>query len=203
MKKLFLILGLLTITGGSLSVQSCNKVKDAILKNIDPFNFSMQSFVVTFEPTTADSINTDIVSTVINLQDSINKFVPSGVNLSISDLKEVRLNKVTVSPESGFTPGATGNNFTNIEGAFAMFNSNRGIANGLGPIGMLLYLTTSPTDEMTPLVFDYSDKNVNLLNYFHSSGETEIMYQLIGKLRRPVTAPLKVRVQVEYTIIPG
>ncbi|MBS1781956.1 MAG: hypothetical protein JSS78_02710 [Bacteroidetes bacterium] len=204
MKKAILSLGLMAIAGSMISLQSCNKVKDAVLKNINPFDFSMQSFVVNVDPTPSgmDSLNTGAVSTKLNLQDSINKYIPSGLSLSLNDVKEVRLKTVTVSPETGFTGGSTGNNFTNISDVAALFNSNVGASAGLQNIGQWLNIPQSSEREMQPLVFDYSSNPVNLKNYFNTSGETEIRYFLRGKLRRAVTAPLQVRVTVQYTIVP-
>jgi hypothetical protein len=200
MKRALLSLGLLAIVAGAtVSFQSCNKIKDEIMKNIDPFNFSQQSFELTIDPVNADSINTGVVTTNINLQDSINKYVPSGLSLLVSSVKEVRLVKVTVSPVSGFTAE---NNFTNVSDVAAMFNTNIGLNKQLWPVGIWTQIADNAASQFQPLVFDYTQSKPNIKEYFSTSGATEVKYYLKGKLRRPITQQMKVNVSVEYQIVP-
>jgi len=200
MKKALLSFGLIALVAGAFSIQSCNKIKDEIANQLDPFNFSQQSFEITVPATAADSVNTGLVSSTINLQQYIDDNLPSGVSLGFDMIDKITLKKVTIAPAdvSGFD---NANNFTNFSDLFAIFNTNVGVNKNLTSI-----LTFGSIDDVTanqymPIVLEYNNPP-NLKDYFNASGNTEVQYYIYGHLRRSTTHDVKVKVTVEYEITP-
>lgn len=202
MKRARFSLGLLLLlTGITITLNSCDKVKDIIKGNIDPFNFSQQSFVVVLNPSDlqGDSIKTQVSRNNVDLQATINANLPSGITLKASDISQIKLNRITVAPESGFNAQ---NNFTNLANLAVLFNTNVGLSKQLFPVGLFAEVPNTQANETQPLVFDYTASNTNLKDYFNLSGNTEVIHGISGKVRRPITQQMQVRVTVEYTIVP-
>jgi hypothetical protein len=189
---------LLIIAVGFMAFSGCNKIKEKIAANIDPFDVQQESFELTIPPTSSDSLSVS-GTYLMNIRDSIIRHIPNGIDFQFDLMNGIFLKYVTIEPVSGFT---SENNFTDFSQAIFSFHTNIGMQKGRPLVWMGRALTDDPAWETTPINLDFLSQTMNLKEYFTGQGVTTIHYGLEASLREAVTQEMKVKVTVMYQIKP-
>ena len=184
MKKIkFLLLAAFAVSGAILTMQSCS---DAAKKLHYDIPYHSGAVEVTIPPTSDTTAVNNISSgpTYFNV-DSLIK-AKTGNALSISNITSVKLTSVKLT----LLDGTTANNFANFQSAYASFYSNS---------NNTPYQVSIPNNpDVTSYELDLPvDPNAELKSYM--TGNT-FYYAMGGKLRRPVTASVKCKIEFTYNI---
>lgn len=191
MKKL--LFSLMLIGGGAIAITSCNKIKDQILKNLNPFTKTFDvSFVV--NPISGTDYNSGIQTQVININQLI-KDNAGGLDVDIDNISEIKAKKVTLKLQDG----DDANNWTNLQDIGFVFNTDKSISNSKPTL-----IWGFNVDDLASL--KYSDieiipNDLNLKDYFNGDA-TNVNYVLQATARRPTTKPLNIIATVEYDFKP-
>lgn len=193
MKKLILALAAITIT-----TQSCNKVKEEILKQIDPFTYSQKniSFEIPAQPG-AEPVEYVVPqqSETVNIGQVIKE--NSGLGIDIDDFSAIYLKDVILQLKNG----TDANNWTNLEYAEVEANTDKGIAAGKGWLKARADIANTEAER-------FSDKKLafpsdNLKDYVSGSEETKIYYRYKIKPRtNGTTEAMKIDATVELEFKP-
>lgn len=186
----FALFGL--ISGASLSFQSCNKIKDEIAKQIDPFNFSSQS--VTYTVPILTNTSEQSASETVNI--NINELVKenAGIDISIDNVTGIKVKSITMNIENADTE----NNWTNFDFVKATVQTATGSSHGKAPISWTKNIPDDAAQAFMPQVLQPAD-GINLKDYFVGDGEN-VTYTINVKARRATTKALTVNAVVEYEI---
>ncbi|HRO41481.1 MAG TPA: hypothetical protein PL009_01510 [Flavipsychrobacter sp.] len=192
MKKLILSFGLLAlVAGASFSLQSCNKIKDEIAKQIDPFNFTEQD--ITYDVPVLTMSGTFVANDTDNI--NINQMIKdeAGVDFNIDNVSSIKIKKITLS----ILNADNENNWTNAEAVAAGFQTKTGNANGKQIQIWARNINDVEAERFADQVIEPND--VNLKDYFNGSGE-EVYYHISATARRATNKQLNVNAKIEYEV---
>jgi hypothetical protein len=194
MKKALLSLSLLAaVAVGTVSFQSCNKIKDEIAKHFDPFNATPSTVTFTIPVVVGDNFS-QYDSSVVNIDQIIHD--NAGMDFSIDNISEINLSKVTISLSNADDE----NNWTNFSDATVLLSTDKSNAAGKSS---LVAMTSIPDQESAK----YSDQvltatnPINLKEYFNG-GNTTVYYLISANARRNTTHELTATMAIEYTLKP-
>jgi len=192
MKKVLITLGLIALVGGSsVSFFSCNKIKDEIAKQLDPFNFEEQNITYDLPVLTATGTFTTEETSNININQMIKD--EAGVDFDIDDVSSIKIKKITLT----LLDATNESNWTNVESATVVMQTKTGKANGKPTLIASETIEDVESARFTPVVIEPND--INLKEYFNGDGE-EVTYYLSGVARRPTDKTLKINAVIEYEI---
>lgn len=192
MKKSLLLAVLAT---GVLFNASCDKVKDKIKANINPFNYDQPEFSGSIPiVATAQVYRSGDQTYVININQIITDNA-GGVNINIDNISKITLQKVVLKLENG----DDNNNWTNFEYAASVFNTDKGRNAGKPELYSLVGIDDLLTERFTDKEITFSD--VNLKEYFNGTNTT-VYYKIETKARRATTKELMVKAILTYKIEP-
>lgn len=192
MKKALLSLSFLaTIAAASFSIQSCNKIKDEIIKNIDPFNFTEQDITYGVPPITTTTTFSTRDSGTININQQIKD--NAGVDIDINKVSSIKIKKITLT----ILNADEENNWTNLETITAGFQTKTGTQNGKQEQLWTKNIADVAAEKYVPQVIEPAD--VNLKEYFNGDRET-VYYIVSAKARRATTKELNVNAVIEYEV---
>jgi hypothetical protein len=199
MKKLIYSIALLGIaTAAVVNLQSCDKIKEEVAGQIDPFSFTQQNVTITVPPLAGnDTASTSETNVPINIGQLISDNVPSGVSVGFDDVSSIKIKKITMNLVQGMAPS---NNWTNFEGLFFAANTDKGLAANpqMDWQGVWTGIVDDTAFAYAPVEIVWPNP-VNLKSYFNSTGTTNATYYLQGAMRR-ATDTLKVNANIEYEI---
>lgn len=175
----------------TISLQSCDKVKDAVKTPDITFTGANTDFVI---PKTDDTTSEQAIgsgSYKYNI-DSMIKAQSGGV-VSYSSIKSVKITKVVLT----LNDGDDNNNFQNFKTAGAQFNTDA--KPGLS-LYQFAYIENNPDTKSMTLELPIIDKDKNLKDYFSSGSSVNFIYMAVGKLRHATTKELHCHIDVTYNI---
>ena len=175
----------------TISLQSCDKVKDAVKTPDISFSGASTDVVI---PATSDTLNETTMNTV-EVSYNIDSMVKatSGGTVSYSSIKTVKITKMTLT----LNDADASNNFGNFITAAGKFNTNAN--GGTLPTYTVANITNNPATNVSTLDMPLVDKDKDLKQYF-GSGTVVFKYALTGKLRHATTKELHCHVEVSYNI---
>jgi hypothetical protein len=176
--------------------------------SIAVFNACKKKVEVTFPPFTTGTITALIDIPVsgatlettasgkvsVNL-DSIIK-ANTGGKMSVSNIKTLF---VTELANLTLENADQTNNFSNVEELSATISSN--VKPASEPFISKITETSALYDKVDAL--PYINQALNLVDYVSKDGNTEITYNVSGKLKTPTTKPLIMRVDVKFKVEAG
>lgn len=176
---------------------SCNKVKDEILKNIDPFTYAQehvtfeipaQPIVLPLEFTTPEQTETIYINQII--KDN------SGLNVNIDDFSYIKLKDATLK----LMNGDAANNWTNIEYIEAQANTDKGLNTGKAWLVTRLDIPNDPAVKYSDKTLSFPDEN--LKDYVNGDEATVVHYKWKVKPRLGTTINLNVDATIRYEFKP-
>jgi hypothetical protein len=196
MKKVLYSLGLLAIVAGAtVSFQSCNKIKDEIKGQINPFNFTQQDITLTVPALSGTDTSSQFATSVpLNISQVIADNNTSGISVGYDDISSIKIKKITLTLVEGMSSTS---NYTNYEGIFFAANTDIGKAKNLSYQGVWAGIDDLTANQYAPVVLEFPAPQTNLKEYFTKDGNTNCEYYLQAAMRRS-TVPMKVRAVVEY-----
>jgi hypothetical protein len=188
MRKLTLILiAAAAVFGAFFTMQSCSKSNDVTQKLHYDIPLHTGAFEVVIPPTddTSSSHILNSGTTYINI-DSFVKANTKNV-LGVNNITSVKITAVKLT----LLDGTTTNNFANFQSCSASFYSNA----NTNP-----YSVSIPNNpDATVYTLDLPiDPNAELKSYMTGNAFT---YSVGGKLRRPVTQPVKCKIEFGFNIV--
>lgn len=192
MKKALVFLALILATSSTI-LPSCNKIKDEIVSNLDPFiyysnvSFEIPTLLAPFEYTTPEQTE------MININSIIRE--NAGINLNISNFNSIALKDITLHLNNG-TPVT---NWTNFEYIEVQANTDKGIDAARPWLHSNVAIANTEAERFTDktLVFE----NENLKDYV--DGEATIVhYRFKAKTRSAVITPMQIDAAIRYEFKP-
>lgn len=177
--------------------QSCNKVKDAIISQIDPFNYSLNdvSFDIPAQPIALPlEYDTPEQTESVNINQVIHD--NSGIGFNINDFSSIMLKDATLH----LTNGTASSNWTNIEFAEVQANTDKGLNAGKPWLIANLNIPSSASEQFSDKTLTF-DNNVNLKDYVDGNG-TVIHYKFRIKPRLGTTDVMHVVATVRLEFKP-
>jgi len=172
----------------TISLQSCDKVKDAVKTPDVTFTGASTDVVIPITTNTTSQASMATNSISYNI-DSMIKAQTGGV-VSYSSIKSVKITKMVLT----LSDADAANNFANFEYAAGTFNTD---ATTAGPY-TVASISNNPDVTSSTLDLPITDKDKDVKQYFKSN--VVFTYAVIGKLRRATTKELHCHVDVTYTI---
>jgi hypothetical protein len=168
----------------TLTFESCDKIAKNVVKPLT-YSWTGASMEVMIPPAT-DTANVQIagvynIDSLIKSQSSLAQF---------SDLTSVKVTNITLTLNNADAQ----NNFANFQYVLASFNSDAGTFPAYG----LAVIQDNPDAFASTLSLPPTDPTQNVKQYF--APKTNIVYLLVGKLRRPTTHNLDCTITVTYDI---
>ena len=192
MKKALLSFGLLAlVAGASVSIQSCNKIKDEIAKHIDAFTFTQAALTYDI-PVLADqaSWESGFETYTINVNEIIKE--EAGVDFDIDNISTIKIKEINIHLQNADAE----NNWTNFEQVEAWANTDKGMAAGKNDLyGKVT--TFTPYDDVKITV----DQNINFKDYLNGDA-TVVTYKIKTKAIDGTNHPLTAKVTVSYEFKP-
>ncbi len=192
MKRSLLSFALCALVSGTLfTVQSCNKIKDEIVKQIDPISFTRQdiSYTVPGITTTAEFSTNDTGN--ININQLIKD--ETGIDVNINKVSSIRIKKITLELKNADEE----NNWTNAEYIITGFQSKTGIQKGKQQLSWKKDIEDVESQKYAVQVIE--PEHTNLKDYFNGDGE-EVYYLISVKARRETKKELVMNATVEYEV---
>jgi hypothetical protein len=194
MKKALLSLSLLAaVAVGSFSFQSCNKIKDEIAKQIDPFNFTHQNinFTVPEITSTMTYTSSGIDTADIDLDQIIKE--NAGSSFGVNNIQSLVIDKITLT----ITNPDEHNNLTNFDSVQVYVNSDQGIQNGKNDIYAYAWVTDGAYDPNNQTLTITGDPNLQMMDYLKGN---KVYYWFRARARRTTDKELMINMKIDYKV---
>ena len=196
MKKVLYSVGLLALVAGTtVMVQSCNKIKDEIAKQIDPFNFNHQNINLTVPEIT--STMTYSSSGIDTADIDLDKIIKdnAGQNFGINNVQSLIIEKITVS----ILNHDANNNLSNFDTAKVYINSDQGIADKKNDIFVGAWVNSTTYDPANQSLTITGDPNLQMMDYLKGK---KVYYWFRVRAKKVTTKPLDINIKIDYKLQP-
>ena len=196
MKRALLSLGLLALVAGTtVSFQSCNKIKDEILKHIDAFTWTQAdlTYEIPVLPST-DIYQSPMDTFTLNIDQIIKD--NAGIDFSIDDISTIKIKEITLKLDQTDDE----NNWTNFSMIEAWANTDKGIADNKGWLHGTATIANTEEAKYSEKVIHVSD-DINFKDYLNGGPTLARFYVKV----QPVTAtnhPMTLKFSVRYEFQP-
>lgn len=195
MKKSLLTLAILIFSFWlSGPLQSCNKIKDAIAKNLGSFSWTQASMTFDVPVVSSTSQFAQYDTVVVNIDQVIHD--NAGTSFSINDISKITINQIILHLNNA----DANNNWTNFSTASSIIATSKSNANGKSALIDSYSISDIPANQYNDIVLN-GNSNVNIKDYFDGSA-TSVYYLVSAQARRATTIPLNVTVTVTYSFTP-
>jgi len=172
----------------AISLQSCDKIKDAIGAKYDMNGASADFVIPPYSDTSAQQ--TLATQSFSYNADSAIKSVSGGL-LSMSIVSSIKVKSITLT----LSDATTASNFANFSYAGVTFNTN---ASSSSTLYTLADISNNPDVYSNSLTLNVPSSTQNLKSYF--SNNVTITYSAIAKLRRATTDSLHCHANITYEV---
>lgn len=195
MKKTTLLFAF--VAGSALLFGGCDKIKEKISEQVDPFNFTQQTIEMELPPvtSTAAQTSTGIDTVDIDLDKIIKDNTPKSMNLGINNVQSLTLEKITVT----LLDHDKNNYLANFDKVEAYVNSNTGIQMGKNDIYMSAWCNDIAYNAADQSIVINGDPKMELIDYLKGN---KVYYWFKARARRTTNKTLRVKMVIDYKLVP-
>ena len=176
-----------------VSLSSCEKIKNEIVSNIDPFlyssvtSFEIPALAAPFEYTAPEQTETIHINDII--KDN------AGLNLNINNFSSIALKDIRLHLKNG----TNADNWADFEYLNVEANTDKGISAGKPWLKSSISIPNNATERFSDKMLVFV--NANIKDYIDGEATT-VHFRLSAKTRSVITNPMQIDATIDYEFKP-